>query len=96
MNENVKGVPLYLTSTDFTRLFDVHMEWGAIWESKLSRFSPLMSLEWKHAYWYYSYANLLLSRAYLESRGYETQTSWDEGQDSYILVTNYDFEKGLS
>jgi hypothetical protein len=85
---------LVLVESDFENLWDTSMQWGEEWKSKSERFHPPISYEWKRAYWFYSYANLLIARAYLNGSGYETQTAWDEGMDSWIVVTDYDFEKG--
>ena len=84
-----------LSSNDFTNLFDTSMEWGGEWESKGDRFIPHISYGWKRAYWYDSYANLVLSRAYLKQEGYEYQMSSDEA-GGWVILTDYEFDKEVA
>ena len=82
-----------LTNEDFNRLWDNSMTWGKEWQVKGERFEPVVSYEWARAFWFYSYSSLLMARSYLNDSSYETQTTYDEGTDSWLLLTNYNFEE---
>lgn len=83
---------LSVTEKDFIHLWDTSMEWGEFWREKSERFDPPISYHWKRAYWFYSYANLLVARSFLNEQGYETQTTFDDGVDSWLLLTDYNKE----
>ena len=84
-----------ITSDDFTSLFDTSMEWGREWEIQSDRFSPDVSYDWKRAYWYESYANLMIARTYLSQEGYECQMSSDE-TGGWVILTDYEFDREVA
>jgi hypothetical protein len=80
-----------LTRIDFDNLWDNSMEWGGEWEAQGDRFNPHTSYGWKRAYWFDTYANLLLARTYLSDNNYEFQYTSDE-TGGWVLLTDLDYE----
>ena len=80
-----------LTRIDFDNLWDNSMEWGGEWEIQSDRFNPNISYGWKRAYWFDTYANLLLARTYLSDNNYEFQYTSDE-TGGWVLLTDLDYE----
>jgi hypothetical protein len=80
-----------LTNEDFMRLFQTSMEWGVHWGKHASHFDPkVQSYEWRWAYWFDLYANLLFGRQFLEQEEFSFEVVWDEGSDAWLLLTNYE------
>lgn len=83
-----------ITAKDFERLHSQSAQWaGYGWEIQADRFEldPGESLDLTYAqvYWFDTYADLVLSRIYLESINESSQTAYDGGAESYILLSNY-------
>jgi hypothetical protein len=80
-----------LTNEDFMYLHECSMQWDQGWELKASRFEPrVKSYQWRWAYWFDSYARLLLGREFLAEQGYEFEVVWDEATEQWLLLTNYE------
>jgi hypothetical protein len=84
-----------LTEQDFQNLWDTSMAWGSEWRAQDGRFDPPVSYEWRQAYWFeLSYANLVMARTFLESKGEDYEVSSDEA-GGWILLTNYEYKGAL-
>jgi len=80
-----------LTNEDFMRLHQTSMEWGVHWKKHKLHFEPsVKSYEWRWAYWFDLYANLLFGRQFLEQEEWSFEVVWDEGSDAWLLLTNYE------
>lgn len=81
---------IQITEQDFESLWVTSMEWGTYWQDKAERFTDSVSYDWAQAYWFNSYPALILARAFLTEQGHETQLTFDEGMDNWLLLTNYE------
>jgi len=80
-----------LSNEDFMHLHDTAMEWDVHWKKQSVRFEPrVKSYEWRWAYWFDSYASLLLGRQFLEQEGFACEIVWDEGCIAWLILTNYE------
>ena len=88
----IKAVTVEMNESDFEHLYDTSMNWaGTDWEVQDGRFYPLPDYEkFERAYWFSSYGNLLLARAYLTAMGFDSATHFDEadGDACYVLLTD--------
>lgn len=85
-----------LSEQDFDRLWDTSMQWqGVGWEAQEGRFDPPVSYEWARAYWFeLAYANLVMAKDFLDSKGEGYEVSSDEA-GGWVLLTNYEYEGAL-
>ena len=80
----------YLTDDDFNNLHSAGMEWASNgWQKQIWRFDPKPMFHWQMAYWFDSYLSLIVCRAFLSSRNYETQTVFDGGMNQWAILTDY-------
>jgi len=86
---------MIITENDFANLFDVGAEWGIHWREQVDRFeSGISYTAWKYAYWFeMSYPAFMMAREFLNSRNYAYAVTSDEA-GGWVILTNYDFEKG--
>ena len=82
---------LKLSEQDFENLWDSSMEWGGEWEIQWERFTPTVSYGWKRAYWFDSYASLILARTFLKENENDFQFASDEA-GGWVLLTDYERE----
>lgn len=81
---------IYLDEKDFENLCDVSMEWASNnWRKQVGRFDPKPMYHWQMVYWFQSYPEVILARTFLSSRGFETQTVFDEGLMQWAILTDY-------
>ena len=85
------GYTMKITEKDFDMLTETVMSWkGNDWHLQNHRFLDDVSYDWAVCYWFDSPVSLILARTFLEDNDYGFQTSYDEGMESFIIVTNYD------
>jgi len=85
-------VTIEINADEFDFLFDTSMNWKSVdWETQDGRFTPLPDYrKFERAYWFDSYANLILARAYLAADGYEFSVHSDESeQGGWVLLTDF-------
>ena len=87
-----KAITIAMNANDFEHLWDNSMNWASIdWEVQDGRFYPLPDYrKFARVYWFASYANLLLARAYVAAEGFETSIHSDEADDGgWVLLTDF-------
>jgi len=89
----IKTITVEMNDQDFDYLPSTSMNWASIdWEVQDGRFDPLPDYrKFARAYWFESYANLLLARAYVTALGFESSTHLDEFSENtpYLLLTDF-------
>lgn len=85
----MSGINIQMVEEDFEHLTYNSMAWGKHWANQADRFDPQPMLEWKWAYWVENYVEVLLARAFLSQQNAETQTVYDKGFGSFVILTNY-------
>lgn len=80
-----------LDGNDFNLLCETKMQWaGYEWEVQKNRFTfDESEFSFKWAYWFDSYAAVILARTFLTEQNYKFAHSFDEAQGQYVLVTDY-------
>ena len=83
-------ITLTLTAEDFEKIVQTSTEWGKQWMKQKDRFEGAPLFTWKMAYWVDSYLEALVCQHYLSVNGFESQTVWDRGMASTLILTNYE------
>ena len=81
-----------MTAKDFGYLYETSMNWKSVdWEVQDGRFDPMPDYrKFERAYWFNSYGNLLLARAYVKAQGLDSSVHFDEVEDSgWVLLTDF-------
>ena len=81
-----------LDGNDFNLLCETKMQWaGMQWEAIAGRFIDLDVNDYNHlwAYWFDSYAAVILARTFLSEQNIPFAHSFDEAQGQYVLVTDF-------
>jgi hypothetical protein len=98
-------ITVEMDAADFMTLCVNSMQWaGQGWHDQPDRFRPYRPgehVDWRsfqYAYWFDSPSDMILAREYLRAAGEPFQVLWDEAGDGvpYLIVTNYEFRKGLT
>jgi len=85
-------INITVAESDFQKMIQTSAPWGKHWMKQKGRFSSAPLFTWKVAYWFDRYLESLICQQYLSSRGFESQTVWDNAQAAYVMLTNYEVE----
>ena len=87
-----KAITIEMNANDFQYLYENSMNWKSVdWQVQDGRFDPLPDYrKFERAYWFSSYASLLLARAFVSAEGFEFSVHWDEADDAgWVLLTDF-------
>jgi hypothetical protein len=80
-----------ITESDFDKLHNMSMRWGKDWITQKGRFSDAPLFTWRMGYWMgKDWLPVMFCQTFLSSRGYESQTVWDNATLEYLILTNYE------
>jgi hypothetical protein len=80
-----------ITEKDFNRLWDTSMAWGKDWQVQSDRFDADVSFDWKQAYWFDSYSQIVLARMFFIDENIPYQISADESF-GWVLLTDHKYD----
>jgi len=80
-----------ITETDFENLATNSMRWaGTDWQVQADRFADDIRYDWTMAYWFDEITALIMAKNFLNDKDIPFQESYDDGSESYVVVTNYE------
>jgi hypothetical protein len=79
-----------ITEKDFNRLWNTSMAWGKDWQVQSDRFDADVSFDWKQAYWFDSYSQIILARMFFIDENIPYQITAD-GFD-WVLLTDHKYD----
>jgi hypothetical protein len=81
-----------ITAEDFEHLFETAMEWDAkAWQDQEFRFDFDVEMPTGHIYWVEDYSSMMLCRQFLNERGFNFTSSFDESLEQWAFISDYDF-----
>jgi hypothetical protein len=80
-----------ITEIDFENLATNSMRWdGTDWQVQADRFADDIRYDWAMGYWFDDITALIMAKNFLNDKDIPFQESYDEGSESYLVVTNYE------